>query len=339
MTEPPIEPTPEPPFEPVAEPIPEPIPVQRRHRAALALGAGLAILIVVFAASPFWAPGLIPLLPWGEAKPAAPRQPDAVAALAARLDRVEAAQSGERQAIAAAGNADKSSLSQLDQRLRALENKPPPPPPDLSGIQQQLASLSSRIDGLDKTVKAQQTGNPTDATLALVTLQIGDAVRAARPFAAEYQVFAALAKNRPEIAAAGAPLEGPAATGVASRAVLTRELHALAAKIDTVAPPPATNWRERVVGQLRGLVTIRRVDGTGDTPDEAAVDAAQKALAEGNLGGAVAVLGKLSDAHADAAKPWLQMAAARLGVETALNKVTTLLAARLGSAATDDPSR
>jgi hypothetical protein len=168
-------------------------------------------------------------------------------------------------------------------------------------------------------------------------LQIGEAVRAARPFAAEYRTFAALAKNRPEIAAAATPLEAPAPTGVASRMVLTQELHALAAKIETVAPPPAQNWRERVVGQLRGLVTIRRIDGTGDSPDEAAVSAARKALAQGDLGGAVAALGKLSGANADAAKPWLEMARARLGVESALRKVTILLAARLGSPAADKP--
>lgn len=319
-----------------AEPTPEPVPVQRRGGAALALGLALAVLIAVIAASPFWAPGLIPLLPWGEKKPAPP-QPDPVPALAARLDRVEAAQSGERQAIAAAGNADKATLGQLDQRLRALETKPPPPPPDLSGIQQQIAALSGRADVLDKAVKAQQAADPIDAALALIALQIGDAVRAARPFAAEYQAFATLAKNRPEIAAAGAPLEEPAATGVASRVVLTQELHALAAKIETVAPPPARNWRERVVGQLRGLVTIRRIDETGASPDEAAVDAAQKALAQGDLAGAVAALGKLGGDHADAAKPWLQLARARLGVEGALHKVTTLLAARLGSAAADKP--
>jgi hypothetical protein len=322
--------------DPTPEPNPEPAPIQKRHRAALILTLALAGLIVVIAASLFWARGLIPLLPWGEARPAT-QQPDPVASLAARLDRVEAAQSGQSQAIAAAGNADKAALGQIDQRLRTLETKPPPPPPDLSGIQQQIAALSGRIDALDKTVKAQQSGDPTDAALALVALQIGDAVRAARPFAAEYQAFAALAKNRPELAAAAAPLEEPAATGVAGRVVLTQELHALATKIETVAPLPATNWRERVVGQLLGQVTIRRIDGTGGSPDEAAVDAAQKSLAQGDLAGAVAALGKLSDANADAAKPWLQMAEARLGVENALHKVTTLLAARLGSVAVGKP--
>jgi hypothetical protein len=322
--------------DPIPDPTPEPAPVRRRHRAALTLALALGVLIVVIGASLFWAPGLIPLLLWHGTRPA-PQQSDPVASLAARLDRVEAAQSKESQAIAAAGNADKAALAPLDQRLRALETKPPPAPPDLSGIRQQIAALSGRIDALDKAVKAQQAGDPTDAALALVALQIGDAVRAARPCAAEYQAFAALAKNRPEIAAAAAPLEEPAATGVASHVVLTQEIHVLAAKIETVAPPPAKNWRERVIGLLRGLVTIRRIDGTGDSPDEAAIDAAEKALAQGDLAGAVAALGKLSGDHADAAKPWLQMAQARLGVENALHKVTALLAARLGSAAADKP--
>jgi hypothetical protein len=317
------------------EPISEPGPVQRRRRAVLALGIGLAVLIVVIAAtSPFWAPRLMPLLSGGEEKPAA-QQPDPVAALATRVDRLEAAQPGERQAIAAAGNADKAALARIDQRLTVLENKPPPPPPDLSGIQQQLATLSGRVDTLDKAVKAQQAADPTDAALALVTLQIGEAVRTARPFAAEYQAFVALAKNRPEMAKAAAPLEEPSATGVASRVVLTQQLRTLAKKIETVAPPPAKNWRERVVAQLRGLVTIRRVDGSSDSPNQAAADKAQKVLAQGDLAGAVAALGKLSGDDAAAAKPWRQLADVRLQVEEALHKVTTLLAARLGHAAAD----
>lgn len=319
---------------PVSEPIPEPVPIQRRHRAALVLALALGVLVVVVATSPFWAPGLMPLLPWGETK-AAPPQADPVAALAARVDRLETAQSNEKQTIAATGSADKAALARLDQRLTTLENKPPPPPPDLSGMQQQIAALSGRADTLDKAVKAQQAADPTDAALALIALQIGDAVRAARPFAAEYQTFATLAKNRPEIAKAAAPLEEPAATGVASRVVLTQELRALAGKIETVAPPPAKNWRERVVAQLRGLVTIRRLDGTGDSPAEAAVDRAQQALSKGDLAEAAASLGKLSGDDADAAKPWLQLAEARLGVERALQKITTLLAARLGNAAAD----
>jgi len=321
MTDPIVEPSPEP------SPPPPPEPVQRRGRAALLLAAGLAIVIAVIAVALFSVPGLMPALPW-----ASPEKSDEVQALAARLGRVEAAQAEQGKALANAGNADKSALGQLDQRLHALESKPPPAPPDLSGIQQQIAAVSSRLDALDKTVQARHAGDPTDAALALLALQIGEAVRVAHPYPAEYEEFAALAKTRPEIAAAGAPLEQPAIDGVASRAVLAHELHALAAKVTTVSVFRATDgWTGWLWAQLRGLVTIRRTDGAGQSPDQIAVTAAEKAMGQGDLAGAVDAVRKLSDA--DAAKPWLRVATARLQVEEALHKITTLLAARLGNAA------
>ncbi|HEX3885641.1 MAG TPA: hypothetical protein VHW66_23515 [Stellaceae bacterium] len=327
----------EPIAEPIAEPVagpalpPPPAPVQRRRRAALVLAIGLAVVVAVIAAAVFWTPELMSALPWGSSA-----KSDEVQALAARLDRVEAAQAGQSKALATAGSAEKSTLGQLDQRIHALETKPPPPPPDLSGIQQQIAGVSTRLDALDKTVQARQAGDPTDAALALLSLQIGEAVRIAHPFPAEYEEFAALAKTRPELAAAAAPLEQPAIDGVASRAVLARELHALAGKVATVAAPPAKDgWTGRVWAQLRGLVTIRRIDGAGQTPDQIAMTSAEKAMAQGDLASAVDAVRKLSDA--DTAKPWLQLATARLQVEEALHKITTLLAARLGNAANTKP--
>ncbi len=167
-------------------------------------------------------------------------------------------------------------------------------------------------------------------------MQIGEAVRIAHPFPAEYQEFAALAKTRPELAAAAAPLEQAAIDGVASRAVLAHELHAVAGKVATVSPPAAEDgWTGRVWTQLRGLVTIRRVDGAGQSPDQIAMTTAEKAMAQGDLAGAVDSVRKLADV--DAAKPWLRLATARLQVEEALHKITTLLAARLGNAANPKP--
>ena len=316
--------------EPADEPaLTPPAPVRRRGRAAVLLALGLAVIVVGIAGWLFWAPSLMPVLPWR-----APANADAEAVLAARLARLEAAQSAQTQAITAAGAADKTALGQFDQRLHALEARPPPAAPDLSGVQQQIAALTARLDAVDKAVHAQPAGDPTDAALALIALQIGEAVRLARPFAAEYQSFVALAHDRPELAAAAAPLAEPAKTGLASRTVLARELHALAGRIAIAAPPPAADdWGDLILSRLRSLVTIRRIDGIGQSPAEAALGAAEKAMAAGDLAGAVAALQPLAGPQADAARPWLQMAAARLQVEDALQSLTTLLAARLGKAA------
>ena len=57
---------------------------------------------------------------------------------------------------------------------------------------------------------------------------------------------------------------------------------------------------------------------------------AEKALAQGDLAGAVQALQNLSARQRRARNAWLRMATGRLQVEEALQRLTTLLAARLG---------
>jgi hypothetical protein len=165
-------------------------------------------------------------------------------------------------------------------------------------------------------------------------LQIRDAVQAGRPFAAEYEAFAALARSRPEIAEAAAPLAEPAKTGVASPAVLAKRLHELAGNIAGAGTPAApvepAGWGDAALARLRGLVTIRRIDGARPEGKDAAVNAAELALAGGDLAAAVSVLDKLTGAPAEAAAPWLRMARQRVAVDAALRRLEALLTAPLG---------
>src|SRR5580658_1498952 len=125
-----------------------PGPSAARRRAAPALAALLIFIIVmigVVALSPFWAPAVTPLLPWG-GKPAsvaeaparrtvqmtAPEErPNPLAerldavksaqtALAQRIDRLEAAVEGLRRDQGAAA-ATKTALAQMAQRVDAAE--------------------------------------------------------------------------------------------------------------------------------------------------------------------------------------------------------------------------
>src|SRR5262249_26242637 len=152
-------------------------------------------------------------LPWA-ASPSPPHD----AALDQRIDRLEAAATGGRQ--------------QLEKRVTALEAKPAPPlPPDLGELRQQIARVGQRLDGIDQALRAQPTVDATDVALALALMQIRDAVELGRPFAASYDGFAALARTRPDIAAAAATLAAPAQSGVATRAVLARRLREMAGAI------------------------------------------------------------------------------------------------------------
>jgi hypothetical protein len=118
-------------------------------RSALWL-AGLLILILAgVALSPFWAPQIEPLLPWGENR-------DDYAALSARLAAVEA-----RPAVPTMGiDALQSALSaltrrvdELDSRLAAIEKRPAPPIPDTDAINSALGALTRRVDQLEAAGK------------------------------------------------------------------------------------------------------------------------------------------------------------------------------------------
>ena len=355
---------------------------RRRYRTlAIALGAALVVQLAVIAAVPFWAPPLLPLLPWAGApdaklvqrikrletgydqqRQATTQNVSAVEQLGRRIGGVEAKQNEERQsaakvasavqqldpriaAIEAAQKQDQqntlgaaSTLKQLDSRVAALEAKPETPAKDLADLRQQLQTLSSassalsaRIEALEKSARAQSATDSTETALMLALLQVRDAVQTARPFSAEYGIVAALARDRPEIAEAAAPLAQAAQTGVASRAVLAQRLHELAASITNAqVPPTEPDWGSEALARLRGLVSIRRIGGAGQSAPEAAVSAAETALAAGDLTGAIAALDKLTGAAADAARPWLLMARERQSVEAALRRVEALLVARLG---------
>jgi len=363
MSEPALEPPSEPPpSEPPPTPRAAPILSGRRGAAAVGFATALIVFGLLVVTAPFWTPAVIPLLTGG----AAPVSADA--ALSERLAQLGAARRDDQQrtdqAIAAAQKtaADlATALQQLDRRIAALENKPAAAPGDVAELRQQLraletrattppaelseirqglqrlatanADLTSRIAALEKGEQTQSASDATDTALLLAVLQIREAIETGRPFAAEDDALAALAKSRPDVAAAAAPLAEPAKSGVASRAVLIERLRALAGTIAAAQPIPAeAGWRAHAWAQLRGLITIRRIDGAGQSAPEAAVNAAERSLAAGDLASAVAALDPLTGPAAEAARPWLQMARQRLAAETALRQIEALLVARLGAA-------
>jgi len=324
MTEPPDPSLPPPAAEPPADTPPSPSPAPRRLTGLVLSLAAALLFVAAVAATPFWAPAVMPLLPWGPAPPAPPAPPAAPPTTPAPTDQNAAATT--------------AALQQLAQRMSALEARPAP---NLTPIQQQLttltaavADLTAHVAAIDKEIQAlRPAAGTSDTALVLVLLQIREAMQIARPFAAEYNTLVALAHAHPEIAAAAAPLAEPAVTGVASRAVLTQRLHQLAAQAATASEPPVeAGWVADIMAQLRSLVTIRRIGGAGQSPSETAVSAAEIALAGGDLAGAIAALGDLTGANQAAVQPWLQMARERLLVETTLRQIEALVIAQLGAA-------
>ena len=333
-------------------------------RSALWLAAALALVIAGVALSPFWAPAIAPLLPWGgepeasakdlaalaarldaiEKRPA-PQIPDvgplasAESALARRVDQLEAARNANQETEAAVA-ANRKGLQQLEQRLGAIETQSAArvagEDAQMQKLQQEVAKLGTvaadlgnRLSASERQLQAQGGAGRSDAALLVALLQMREAVEQARPFPAEYAAFTALAHDQPELVAAAEPLAHAAQDGAPGRLALSTRLSELAGRIASTTPPPAADWGAQALARLRALVTIRRVDGAQQSGPEGAVSAAERALARGDLGDAVGELDRLSGANAEAAAPWLQMARQRLAVEAALAHIQELLVARL----------
>jgi uroporphyrinogen-III synthase len=328
MSEPPVETV-----VPEEEALATPPPYRPRGAVLIAAGCALALIVVV-ALTPFWAPAVMSLLPWGEpASPVVAAKPSSPAPKPAPTPGPDPALAALRAEIAQ----NTVTLQALGQRITALEAKPAPAPPDLSPIEQQLSALGKTTADLGASVAALQKAEPAtdlanNTALALVLLQIREALEIGRPFAAEYQALSSLAKDHPEIAAAAQQLAEPATSGVASRAAVAERLRQLAPRIATAKPPAEPGWTSQIVGRLESLVTIRHLDGDAQSTEEVAVATAQRDLAGGDLAGAIAALSALTGPSAAAAAPWLQTARQRLAVEAALHDVAAAVNAAVGAA-------
>ena len=361
------------PVEPAA-----PTPARRDARLRLTvlwLAFLLALVIAGIALSPFWAPAVAALLPWGakgsapaanyaafdarvsalasrvaalEARPA-PNSTDvdalkaAQAAQAQRVDRLAAALAAVRPDQAAiATNA--AALQQLTRRVAAIEAQAADRAAENGKEQQQLgrlgvaaADLGDRLSALERQLHAQGLADRAGPALLLAVEQMRQAVEQGRPFETAYSAFNGLARGDPTLTAGAAALADAARDGAPSRAALSRGLTDLAGKLARTTGAPAaaaSSWWRQALDRARGLVTIRRIGVAGENGPRAAVDAARAALADGDLGAAIADLGRIGGADAEAAKPWLRMARTRLAAETALAHLQDLLAVRLGASST-----
>jgi hypothetical protein len=339
------------------------------RQAALWLAVMLALVIAGVALSPFWAPAMAPLLPWGaksapvaadgalaarvtalEARPASATVDldpirSTLTAQAQSLDRLQAALAAQSQDQAAAAP-DKTVVQQLTQRVAAIEAQAASKTGESGKLEQELARLSTaasdlgdRLTALERRVSAQGSTDRTGTALLLAVLQMREAIEEARPFPAVYDAFKGLAGDDAALLAGAAPLAQAARDGVASQAALRERLDNVGSEIARASEPAGQlRWWEQALDHIKRLVTIRRIGVAAHAGPEAAVNAAQSALATGNLAAAVSALGSLEGADAEMAQPWLRLARDRLAAEAALARLQELLAARLGAAARPSPA-
>jgi hypothetical protein len=299
---------------------------RRRVRVPLSatLGALLILALAIIFTAPYWAPPLLPLLPWSA--PVAKRSDQT----AQRLDAIE-------QQLA--------NVSQLSGRITALESKPAPDASAaIAPITTQVQQLGTHLDQIDTKLAQLQHDEAANAdsaerVLMIALASLGNAVADSRPFTAELSSVEALGQNRGGWATALQPLEGAAKTGLPSTAILAQrfanETAPAILRAEAQGPTARQDLWHAMLAKLKGLVIIRRIDRSvgGATPTDTAVDAAQAALDKGDLNGAVTALGSLSGPAAAAAQPWLKDAQQRLTAEQTIAKLSQELAGDLAAEA------
>ena len=333
-TPPPSETAPPPHIETPPPALPPPNAGKRRAPQlawAVWLGGALVIALALVGTSPYWAPALMPLLPWS----AGATQPS--------QQQTQAQQQMAQQLAAIQQQLDQ--LTRLNNRVTALENRPQP---DASAavapVTAQVQQLARRLDQIDKQLAQLAHDEASDAqspqrVLMIALAGLGNAIATSRPFAAELASVEALSQGRKDWAASLQPLEAAAKTGIPSTALLaqrfTNDVATAILRAAATAPRSQQNLGQAMWARLRSLVIIRRVNGgsAGGNPTDQAVDTAQAALDKGDLAGAVKALGTLSGGAATAAQPWLKDAHERLDAEQTVAKLSRDLAGDMAAGA------
>ncbi|TAJ32594.1 MAG: uroporphyrinogen-III synthase [Reyranella sp.] len=165
-----------------------------------------------------------------------------------------------------------------------------------------------------------------------VAARLNVAVESGLPFTTELGLLAPLAQGDAKLTEVVAALQPHAQTGVASRAVLIADFPSVAkaALADDLADD---SFGERLLGKLRGLVSLRRVGGDvqGDSV-EAKLARAEAALEASDLAKAVEIVKTLPPQTARATTGWLTRAEAHLAAKRAVDQLAAQAVALLGAA-------
>jgi hypothetical protein len=213
-------------------------------------------------------------------------------------------------AVASEARERASSAAAAAEAAQKSQGPSPEARADLDALNTRIASLEQSARDSQAELARRLTADDAKGRFAIAAIALRDAVASGLPFTAELAAVKSLSGD----AAAFAPLEPFAASGVPSADILGRELAGLMPAIWKIArkdEPQSGSFLERLQANAEKIVRIRPAgDVAGDDP------ASIRARIEGRAGradirGALAELAKLPpDARAPAAG-WIQKAEAR----------------------------
>jgi hypothetical protein len=255
-------------------------------------------------------------------------------------------------------------MADLKSRVEALEQRPaasgaaPAPAPsnveaekEIAVLTREIAALRATLGALDQAVATQRdqakalsdavgarnTGEQKALVAARASAVIGVAARLAGsidagvPFAAELNLLVPLVQGDAKLTEIIAALQPHAQAGVASRIALEAAFPAVA-KAAMAEDLADDSYGERLLGKLRGLVSLRRVgDVPGDTTD-AKLARAEQALHAGNVAKAAELVKSLPAQTNKATAAWLAKAEAHLAAKRSLDQLAAYAVNLLGTA-------
>jgi hypothetical protein len=254
-----------------------------------------------------------------------------------------------RAAAATAAQADRPAatdpaLNELRAKITALENRAPEADTvkEVVALKGEIAKLQKTIDdAAEKARSDAKAANSREAgalAAARASAVIGIAARlnaaldSGQPFAADLGLLAPFAEDDAKLGEVVAQLKPMAGKGVATRAALAADFPALA-KAALAEDLADDSFWQRLVGKLKGLLSVRRVgsDVAGDSA-EAKLARAEAALNAGDLAKAVELVKSLPPQTQPATAGWLARADAHLGAERAVDQLAARAVALLGAA-------
>ena len=268
--------------------------------------------------------------------PTSPATPDpAIADLRGRVEALEkrpaeAAPSTAAPAAPAVDPEKEKEIAMLTREIATLRSS-------ISALDQAVATQREQAKALSDAVGARSGSEQKALSAARAAAVIGVAARlsgsieAGIPFANDLNLLTPLIQGDAKLAEISASLQPYAQAGVASRALLEAEFPqvAKAAMAEDLADD---SYGARLVGKLRGLVSLRRVgDVPGDTT-EAKLARAETALHAGDLAKAVDLVKSLPTETNKATAAWLAKAEAHLAARRGLDQLAAYAVTLLGTA-------
>jgi hypothetical protein len=258
----------------------------------------------------------------------APAGPDpAIAELRSKVEALENRPAGS----ASPGSSDaEKEIGVLNREIAALRSS-------LQALDQAVASQRDQSKALSDAVGVRNSGEQKALSAARASAMIGIAARlsgsldSGMPFAADLNLLTPLIQGDAKLNAIFVALQPSAQTGVVSRAALDAEFPAVAkaALADDLADD---SYGERLLGKLKGLVSLRRVGDVPGDGTEAKLARAEQALHGGDIVKAVEIVKSLPPQTAKATAAWLAKAEAHLAARRSVDQLAAHAVDLLGAA-------